>query len=56
MIVSLIQEGSHGDEKVLIYDITKELDTCGTITVRVKPEYADKFKGLETVIKKYLTK
>jgi hypothetical protein len=56
MIVSLIQTGDHNGEKVLIYDITKELDTCGTITVRVKPEYYDKFKGLETVIKKHLEK
>lgn len=52
MIINKIQEGTHGDNKVLVYDYTLGLETIATVRIEIKPEYQDKIN--ESVIKNLL--
>lgn len=52
MIVNKIQEGDHGDKKVIVYDYTLGLETIATVRIEIIPKYQDKIN--ESVIKQIL--
>lgn len=56
LVLSSVLEGVHNNKKVLEMDINNGLETIGTIKIIIDPKYSEALKGLETLVKRHLSK